>query len=59
MRKINRIIPVKKEKYNIVIVIKMTKKSIAKNAYILMLNFGLVGNTFILQFTQNCNSSKF
>ncbi|MBA7531213.1 hypothetical protein ES705_23424 [subsurface metagenome] len=39
--------------------INIAEMRIINNPNILMLNLGLVGNTFILQFVQNCISSKF
>ena len=43
----------------IVMGITIAEMRIINNPNILMLNLGLVGNTFILQLVQNCISSKF
>jgi hypothetical protein len=51
--------PEKKGIDMIVMGINIAEMRIIKNPKILMLNLGLVGNTFILQFGQNCISSKF
>jgi len=47
MKKIKRKSPTKKERKNIVKIIKIVKILIAKAPNILILNSGLVGNTFI------------